>query len=70
VKLQPLAPISEARHEKKLHAPVRFRIENLGSKSDFNLDDVNAWMKPLIESLCLEIDSMEVNGDEILFHFK
>ena len=63
MKLKPTAPVSEARHERKLHTPVRFRIEK-------TLDDVNEWMKPLIESLALEVESMKVSEQEIVVDFK
>jgi len=70
VKLKSTAPISDARHEKKLHTPIRFRIDKLGGKSEFGLDDVIGWMGSLIESLSMEIVSKEVDRDEAVFEFK
>ena len=66
LKLKPSAPISEARHEKKIHTPVRFSIE----KISFGLEDVFEWMKALIESLAIEIVSQEKTSEEFVIEFR
>jgi len=68
LKLKPSAPIAEARHEKKLHTPVQFSIEKIGS--GFGFEDVCQWMKALIESLEIEIISQEKTSEEFVVTFR
>jgi hypothetical protein len=68
--LKPSAPIAEARHEKKLHTPVQFSIEKIGSGFGFGFEDVCQWMKALIESLEIEIVSQEKTSEEFVVTFR
>jgi hypothetical protein len=70
LKLKASAPISETRHEKKLHIPVQFSIEKLDSKSEFDLEDVDKWINGLIQSLSIEVMKKEKTDKEILIQFR
>ena len=70
LKVKASAPISEARHVKKIFTPVRFNIDKLCSKVEFDLNDVLTWIKSLIATLSIDIVGLDVNDEEINVGFR
>ena len=70
LKLKASAPICEARHVKKIFTPVRFNIDRLCSKVEFDLNDVLTWIKSLIATLSIDIVGLDVNDEEINVGFR